>query len=121
MTSLVALDIAGDVTPSRAASQPAADAGECSSGKTSNVRVPAHESRVGRRVVHKISPGIPEGRPPPENGGPRLDAQWQGTVWPRRRLTGRRTGSRALSFFFQAEDGIRDLTVTGVQTCALPI
>src|SRR5207248_7094392 len=26
-----------------------------------------------------------------------------------------------LSFFFQAEDGIRDRTVTGVQTCALPI
>src|SRR5256886_13254724 len=26
-----------------------------------------------------------------------------------------------LAFFFQAEDGIRDLTVTGVQTCALPI
>src|SRR5574340_592022 len=25
------------------------------------------------------------------------------------------------SFFFQAEDGIRDLLVTGVQTCALPI
>src|SRR2546430_10091540 len=24
-------------------------------------------------------------------------------------------------FFFQAEAGIRDLTVTGVQTCALPI
>src|SRR3990167_10227893 len=24
-------------------------------------------------------------------------------------------------FFFQEEDGIRDLTVTGVQTCALPI
>src|SRR5256886_17645568 len=24
-------------------------------------------------------------------------------------------------FFFQAEDGIRDLTVTGVQTCALPL
>src|SRR2546430_7447172 len=33
--------------------------------------------------------------------------------------------SRSIScfcfFFFQAEDGIRDLTVTGVQTCALPI
>src|SRR5256886_15278587 len=28
---------------------------------------------------------------------------------------------RIFSFFFQAEDGIRDLTVTGVQTCALPI
>src|SRR6267143_3198605 len=26
-----------------------------------------------------------------------------------------------LFFFFQAEDGIRDGTVTGVQTCALPI
>src|SRR5688572_23688090 len=25
------------------------------------------------------------------------------------------------AFFFQAEDGIRALTVTGVQTCALPI
>src|SRR5207245_6631875 len=26
-----------------------------------------------------------------------------------------------VGFFFQAEDGIRDATVTGVQTCALPI
>src|SRR5256886_10057997 len=30
-------------------------------------------------------------------------------------------GYLCLFFFFQAEDGIRDLTVTGVQTCALPI
>src|SRR2546429_2542184 len=28
---------------------------------------------------------------------------------------------RVLLFFFQAEDGIRDVAVTGVQTCALPI
>src|SRR5207245_4317116 len=28
---------------------------------------------------------------------------------------------RLFVFFFQAEDGIRDATVTGVQTCALPI
>src|SRR5256886_7277341 len=28
---------------------------------------------------------------------------------------------RSTVLFFQAEDGIRDLTVTGVQTCALPI
>src|SRR5256885_9686430 len=28
---------------------------------------------------------------------------------------------RCWSFFFQAEDGIRDYKVTGVQTCALPI
>src|SRR5437763_16253730 len=27
----------------------------------------------------------------------------------------------AIVFFFQAEDGIRDTSVTGVQTCALPI
>src|SRR2546430_13714579 len=31
------------------------------------------------------------------------------------------TTRRFFFFFFQAEDGIRDLTVTGVQTCALPI
>src|SRR2546430_10075062 len=30
-------------------------------------------------------------------------------------------GTLVVFFFFQAEDGIRDLTVTGVQTCALPI
>src|SRR3989475_2543949 len=30
-------------------------------------------------------------------------------------------GCSCCFFFFQAEDGIRDLTVTGVQTCALPI
>src|SRR5258706_8721311 len=30
-------------------------------------------------------------------------------------------GMRILVFFFQAEDGIRDWSVTGVQTCALPI
>ena len=29
--------------------------------------------------------------------------------------------SRIVVFFFQAEDGIRDDLVTGVQTCALPI
>src|SRR6266496_4680966 len=29
--------------------------------------------------------------------------------------------SRTVRFFFQAKDGIRDLYVTGVQTCALPI
>src|SRR2546430_3761234 len=31
------------------------------------------------------------------------------------------TDNSSFSFFFQAEDGIRYLTVTGVQTCALPI
>src|SRR5260370_31931884 len=31
------------------------------------------------------------------------------------------TGVQTCDFFFQAEDGIRDSSVTGVQTCALPI
>src|SRR5256885_5918351 len=33
----------------------------------------------------------------------------------------RRSCGCVLFFFFQAEDGIRDYKVTGVQTCALPI
>src|SRR5256885_2729700 len=33
----------------------------------------------------------------------------------------RERSSRDFVFFFQAEDGIRDYKVTGVQTCALPI
>src|SRR3712207_8187980 len=33
----------------------------------------------------------------------------------------RRTTNNIRCFFFQAEDGIRDIGVTGVQTCALPI
>src|SRR2546430_6980612 len=37
------------------------------------------------------------------------------------RAAGRTCRRARIVFFFQAEDGIRDLTVTGVQTCALPI
>src|SRR2546430_4424450 len=37
------------------------------------------------------------------------------------RERGRTSIELGLGIFFQAEDGIRDLTVTGVQTCALPI
>src|SRR3989475_1580909 len=39
----------------------------------------------------------------------------------RRAVDGRPCRLVFFFFFFQAEDGIRDLTVTGVQTCALPI
>src|SRR2546430_5404274 len=49
-------------------------------------------------------------------------------VWPRKigLVTGNDAAAKrdvltGIQFFFQAEDGIRDLTVTGVQTCALPI
>src|SRR2546422_1641578 len=46
---------------------------------------------------------------------------------PRRMVKGRAAGCwrrgivAPFFFFFQAEDGIRDVAVTGVQTCALPI
>src|SRR5438445_10945245 len=36
-------------------------------------------------------------------------------------MTSRSRSERESVFFFQAEDGIRDIGVTGVQTCALPI
>src|SRR5258708_23316047 len=36
-------------------------------------------------------------------------------------MKARSGGGRPCAFFFQAEDGIRDDLVTGVQTCALPI
>src|SRR5258708_1682985 len=45
-------------------------------------------------------------------------------AWPRTSAPRRARGVRARfkgCFFFQAEDGIRDDLVTGVQTCALPI
>src|SRR2546421_895627 len=41
--------------------------------------------------------------------------EWKGTC------TGVGEERAPVLFFFQAEDGIRDLIVTGVQTCALPI
>src|SRR5438067_2172107 len=37
------------------------------------------------------------------------------------RSPGEAAAGTSLGFFFQAEDGIRDRNVTGVQTCALPI
>src|SRR5256885_3632122 len=41
--------------------------------------------------------------------------------WPKTTLVPRCVSSTCIVFFFQAEDGIRDYKVTGVQTCALPI
>src|SRR6266581_1602686 len=43
------------------------------------------------------------------------------TTTPSPLMYGSIRGVAAWSFFFQAEDGIRDGRVTGVQTCALPI
>src|SRR5207248_4069076 len=48
-----------------------------------------------------------------------------GFIDPERRIRRQDGGNRVVAdrsvFFFQAEDGIRDRTETGVQTCALPI
>src|SRR2546430_971172 len=61
----------------------------------------------------------------------RFNSEWLGALGAEGmiRLAAKYTLARILErddvrkrfFFFQAEDGIRDLTVTGVQTCALPI
>src|SRR5205823_10900107 len=42
-------------------------------------------------------------------------------LWEKTAVTPERRYDCVISFFFQAEDGIRDKLVTGVQTCALPI
>src|SRR2546429_4226002 len=47
-----------------------------------------------------------------------LDSQARQRAWGSLREFGRMC---VFFFFFQAEDGIRDVAVTGVQTCALPI
>src|SRR5260370_21064302 len=47
---------------------------------------------------------------------------WRASSWSvRRPCVSKTRGSVFCFFFFQAEDGIRDSSVTGVQTCALPI
>src|SRR5260221_9769352 len=49
-----------------------------------------------------------------------MRCSWLRSRWRRRCITCSSV-SCILFFFFQAEDGIRDHCVTGVQTCALPI
>src|SRR2546430_9912899 len=67
----------------------------------------ANLAAVRREGVHAASETTASNRPPGAGGG-----------YPSGQ---RNSGSCYCFFFFQAEDGIRDLTVTGVQTCALPI
>src|SRR2546430_4083102 len=59
----------------------------------------------------------PHGRQKERRCGPRRSRRGGGL----RSSRGPLARGSAYFFFFQAEDGIRDLTVTGVQTCALPI
>src|SRR5438094_7474440 len=46
---------------------------------------------------------------------------WNGNIGTLMAKARKKARKAASCFFFQAEDGIRDRTVTGVQTCALPI
>src|SRR2546429_4936757 len=50
-----------------------------------------------------------------------LSARKRTSAVPVRSERSRRLRALSVHFFFQAEDGIRDVAVTGVQTCALPI
>src|SRR5437764_950654 len=84
-------------------------------GRSGPVRT---EGRTGRRASARAAVPGPAARRPPRRGGGRapLDRNRpdvgrvdDGAPWFHR------------LFFFQAEDGIRDTSVTGVQTCALPI
>src|SRR5256885_4291461 len=52
---------------------------------------------------------------------PRLYRSFPGTCLWRESIERSSSITIRSSFFFQAEDGIRDYKVTGVQTCALPI
>src|SRR2546429_4993495 len=49
------------------------------------------------------------------------DLQGSGVIFDRHAYLAGGSGIGVVFFFFQAEDGIRDVAVTGVQTCALPI
>src|SRR2546430_6343929 len=50
-----------------------------------------------------------------------IDADGNSVCWPTSSFCECCSNTDLFCFFFQAEDGIRDLTVTGVQTCAPPI
>src|SRR5207245_4922094 len=78
----------------------------CRWRRPAGVRVSAVVSVVRRAGVPRRA--APRGRPRPPH---RLPRGLQGDAGP----------PVCVLFFFQAEDGIRDATVTGVQTCALPI
>src|SRR5256886_3191948 len=66
-----------------------------------------------QRVSHRLTPALLGKSAHPSH------RQRQANTDRDQRRGGKSNGE--LVFFFQAEDGIRDLTVTGVQTCALPI
>src|SRR5207247_2556106 len=102
-------------------------------GDSSNSQATARE-RGGAGAARKVAPqrnfAVLDGRAEErrvgkeggEAGGRQLAGQQRregGVV--EQGSAGRRRALRCAILFFQAEDGIRDPLVTGVQTCALPI
>src|SRR2546421_1215572 len=68
----------------------------------------------------KFAKAVTPGEDRPEPTPNEIKAKfWE--VYPQCRLKVLQEIKTGMIFFFQAEDGIRDLIVTGVQTCALPI
>src|SRR6266481_5877578 len=71
-----------------------------------------HKKQNYRRLLHEALAWVPESE--------------RGSAWYRRAeqmgcIARRNVVHLIYRFYFQEEDGIRDGTVTGVQTCALPI
>src|SRR5437763_1630560 len=90
-------------------------------GRSQPIPDRSEERRVGKGLrargllVHAIVDAMPS--PPPHEEG--IEARQRVLeAWTER---SRILLARIEVFFFQAEDGIRDTSVTGVQTCALPI
>src|SRR5271168_3008633 len=68
-------------------------------------------------AVSLITNAVPEARTFSTQSGKSRD----GTALAMNRMSAKPEPLKFDVFFFQAEDGIRGRTVTGVQTCALPI
>src|SRR5688572_30346894 len=75
--------------------------------------------RVGRRRARSVGErALRLGRSEERRVGKECRSRWATDRFKKRDV---KWYVGSVCFFFQAEDGIRDLTVTGVQTCALPI
>src|SRR5690349_6960339 len=94
--------------------------GPSSRARSSRPAIRSEERRVGKECRSRWSPDDSKKK---EEGQERAgDAgRWRrrADMAAHRRVL--KVAPRGGCFFFQAEDGIRDLYVTGVQTCALPI
>src|SRR5215813_4365976 len=88
----------------------------------------SEERRVGKECRSRWSPENSKKKKWRKNGSPISGATQKGYSLAEVKRRNAETYSVTISnlagsqfFFFQAEDGIRDADVTGVQTCALPI